>query len=292
MHPPTSDPPTELEGVAAALGLHVEGELRRTDKTLLAAGRWNDRPVVVKLLTDTDPFWVAKWRHEIDVYRIFRDHPPPVRAAKLLHTDGRRLLIVERLPGVPVDRDRYPARPVEAPAVNAAADAVVTLASWRPAPPGFQPIFNYPDRIARYHAHGLLDGTDRQALTTLLEASGDQWEVNHGDPLPSNIIYDGAICGLVDWEFTGLYLPGFDLAMLHTVLANTPHARDVIDHHVTTRNIQVPFAVNLAMAITRELRLHRELPADNPQRRRLATITATWRAARQRIHTLASQAGH
>jgi len=31
---------------------------------------------------------------------------------------------------------------------------------------------------------------------------------------------------LLDWEFTGLFLPGFDLAMLSVLLAGTPGAAD------------------------------------------------------------------
>lgn len=291
MHPPANGRATELDGVAAALGLRIDGILRRTDKSLLAAAHWNDTPVVVKLLTDSDPFWIAKWHHEINVYRIFQDHQPPVRAPQLLHSDGQRLLVLELLPGAPIDHDRYPAQPVDTAMVDAAIASVGALASWHPVPPEFEPIFDYPDRVARYHAHGLFDDSDRHTLTRLLDICSDQWEVNHGDPLPSNLIYDGATCGMVDWEFTGLYLRGFDLAMLHTLLAATPHAREAIERHVARQNIEVPFAVNLAMTLTRELRLHQELPDDHPHRGRLGHLATAWSDTRQRIRALACQAG-
>ncbi|MGH3814768.1 MAG: hypothetical protein ACRDUV_20370 [Pseudonocardiaceae bacterium] len=45
---------------------------------------------------------------------------------------------------------------------------------------------------------------------------------------------------MLDWEFTGLYLPGFDLALLHTLITVTPHARNRIDRIVTEWVLAVP----------------------------------------------------
>jgi hypothetical protein len=288
MRPTTNDQPAELNGLTRSLDFRFETTLRRTDKTLLASGSLEGQPVVVKLLLDPDPFWAAKWRHEIGVYRVFVRHHPPVRVPALLHTDGTRLLILERLPGQPVDADRYPTRPVADRAIGAALDALRALAGWHPPAGVFTPTFDYSDRIRRYHAHGLLDNADRTALTALLGDRGDRWQVNHGDPLPSNLLLDGDTCALLDWEFTGLFLPGFDLAMLHTLLVRTPAARARIEAAVAADGIAVPFVVNLAMVLTRELRRHHELPPDAPHRTRLAFLEPAWQEARHRIHTLAT----
>jgi len=288
MPPTTSDPPTELASLARSRDFQFETTMRRTDKTLLASGSLDGQPVVVKLLLDPDPFWVAKWRHEIGVYRLFARHHPPVRRPALVHTDGTRLLILERLSGQPLDADRYPTRAVDDRAVGGALTALRALAAWHPPAGGFTPTFNYPDRIRRYQAYGLLDDLDRTALTALLDACADRWQVNHGDPLPSNVLVHGETCALIDWEFTGLFLPGFDLAMLHTLLVRTPTAREQIDAAVTEDGIAVPFAINLAMVVIRELRLHRELPSDAPHRNRLTLIEPAWQEARRRIHGLAN----
>ena len=287
MRPAANDRPAELDDESRSLDFRFEATLRRTDKTLLAAGRLDSQPVVVKPLLDPDPFWAAKWRHEI-VYRTFTRHHPPVRVPALLHTDGTRVLILEHLPGRPLDPDRYPTRSIDDRAVRSALDALRALAAWQPPAGGFTRTFDYPDRIRRYQAHGLLDNADRRALTALLAICSGRWQVNHGDPLPSNLLIDGDTCALLDWEYTGLFLPGFDLAMLHTLLARTPKARARIEAAVAEDGIAAPFAVNLAIVLTRELRLHRELPPDAPHRGRLGSIESAWTEARHHIHTLAA----
>src|SRR5262249_15745028 len=161
-----------------------------------------------------------------------------------------RLLILERLPGQPVDADRYPTHAINDAAIRTVLDAVRALAAWHPPAGVFTPTFDYPDRIRRYHAHGLLDDADRTALTALLGRCAERWQVNQGDPLPSNLLLHGDTCALLDWEFTGMFLPGFDLAMLHTLLAQTPAARTRIEAAVADDGIAVPFAVNLAMVLT------------------------------------------
>lgn len=287
MHPETDDHPARLEDVARALGLRVDEVLRRTDKTLLAGGRWRDRPVVIKLLLDTEPFWIDKLQHEIAIYQVLGQHRPPVRVPALLYTDGRRLLVLERLPGVPLDRDRLPEHAVAPAALAATLQTLGALAAWQQPTHAFRRVFDYADRVARYSTYGLLDDSDRRALTALIDRCADRWQLNHGDPLPSNLIYDGVQCGLIDWEFTGLYLPGFDLALLRILLLRTPQAAAEIDRAVAVQDIETPFAVNLAMALTRELRLHRELPDTHPHRSRLPLIAAAWEEARRSIHTLA-----
>ncbi|MFC7344494.1 hypothetical protein ACFQRI_24070, partial [Saccharopolyspora griseoalba] len=86
---------------------------------------------------------------------------------------------------------------------------------------------------------------------------------------------------LLDFEFTGLFLPGFDLAMLHTLLAATPGAQQRIEELVTEQGIQAAFAVNQAVVLSRELRLHNELPDGELRDKRLQLLRP-----RARIFTL------
>lgn len=146
---------------------------------------------------------------------------------------ARRTTGPRPLPPPPISYDRVDRDPF-----TAALDALNVLADWIPPPATFRRIFDYPDRVARYRARGLLDDEDRDALIALLGRCG-QWSLNHGGPLPSNLIYHDGTCGLVDWEFTGLYLPGFDLALLRTVLARTPRAAARIEQTVVARGIEV-----------------------------------------------------
>jgi hypothetical protein len=275
--------------VAAELGLLDVSVLRCSGKTLLAAGDLAGRPVVVKVLLDGGGFWQARWRHEIGIYRAFAQEPPPVRVPALVRTDGVRFLVLERLDARPLDTERYPGHRLTAAQTEPCLAAVRALSTWRPASGQFAPVWDYPDRVSRYHAAGHLTDTDRDALHRLLARCGRAGEIGHGDPLPSNMLLtaDGG-CALVDWEFAGTFLPGFDLAMLHTLLgANTPAIRTRIDQVVTDTGIQEQFAVNLAMVLTRELRIHRELP-DSPERaRRLAFLDTAWTQARDRLHAAA-----
>lgn len=114
--------------------------------------------------------------------------------------------------------------------------------------------------------------------------------VNHGDPLASNILISPAGTPvLLDWEFGGLFLPGFDLAMLHTQLgAGTPAIRERIDAIITEAGAQAAFAVNLAIVLTRELRIYRELPDGAARDACLPLIASAWEAARERIRRLAT----
>lgn len=276
---------------AAGPKLRVDHVLRRTGKSLLVAGRFADRPVVVKALLDPDPFWRAKWHHEIGVYRTFAEHPPPVRVPQLVHTDGDHILVLERLDGSPLDTDRYPNRILAGHEIDLTIGTLRRLASWQSPAGAFPVVFDYPNRVARYHAAGYFDDTDRVALLRLLDRCGPPWQLNHGDPLPDNLLLTpDEDCAVLDWEFTGLFLPGFDLAMLHTLLVATPIARDRIDSLVAEDGNVDAFLVNLAMVASRELRLHRELPDDHPLRaRRLPLIEAAWATARDRIHVAAGR---
>jgi hypothetical protein len=49
--------------------------------------------------------------------------------------------------------------------------------------------------------------------------------------------------------------------------------------------IEVPFLINQAMVLSRELRLHTELPDGEFRQRRLALLELEWDAFRQRLHT-------
>ncbi len=279
----------DVAAAAARLGLSDVTILRRSAKTLLFAGNLAGRPVVVKLLLDSGEFWQARWRHEIAIYRTFEQEPPPVRVPALIHTDGMRLLVLERLDAQPLDTERYPGRLITAAEIGPCLGAVRRLSAWQPASGPFAPVWDYPDRVNRYHAAGYLTDADRDALQRLLAMCDQVGEISHGDPLPGNLLLAGdGDCALVDWEFTGTFLPGFDLAMLHALLgASTPAARTQIDQIVADAGTEEPFAVNLALVLTRELRIHRELP-DSPMRaRRLALLGTAWTRARDRLHAAA-----
>ncbi len=269
------------------LGGSVLGEvLRASDKSLLALGHRNGLPVVIKALRTDEEFWQAKFAHEIRLYKAFTENPPPVRVPMLVHTDGHRVLVIEHIPGHPVDAERYPEQPLTAATLDAVLDTVTAFAQWTPPPGVLAPVFDYPHRVERYHRAGIFDADDRAALHALLAETPPPWQANHGDPLPANLLLaEAGGCVLLDFEFTGVFLPGFDLAMLHTLLAGTPGVQDGVDSLVGETGIEVPFLINHAMVLSRELRLHTELPEGEFRARRLALLEPEWDAFRARLHT-------
>ena len=269
--------------------VRVDQVLRHGGKSVLAGGYVGEQPVVIKMLGDADPLWRLRQRHEIGVYRIFAEHPPPVRVPRLVHTDGESIVVIERLEGTPLDTGRYPRRELTEQEVHATTGLVRTLHDWWPLPGEFGPVFAYHDRIARYHAAGYFTDSDSRALDRLLARCGPPSQLNHGDPLPGNMLRapDGE-WALLDWEFTGLFLPGFDLAMLQILLARTPAAADHIEAIVAETGHRDAYLVNLAVVLSRELHIHQDLPEDHPLRvARLPVLEAAWQRARDQIHAAA-----
>lgn len=135
-------------------------------------------------------------------------------------------------------------------------------------------------------AAGIIDDATRARLRALLDRSGEQREMQHGDPLPANLILDDDRCGLVDFEHSAPFLPGWDLAILDTVAgAASPTMRTAIEATVTERRIWVPFRVNLALAVAREIRIHQSLPVTDPLRAgRLAGLDIAWRRVLVLLH--------
>jgi hypothetical protein len=270
----------------ADLGGAVPDEvLRATGKSLLALGHRDGQPVVIKALCTTEEFWAQKLVREIRVYQAFTQTPPPARVPRLVHTDGHRVLVLERIPGHVADPERYPGHPLPPAPLEAVLDAVTAFARWDPPAGALAPVFDYADRIGRYHRGGFFDDGDAVALRALLAELPPPGQPNHGDPLPSNLLLttDGG-CALLDFEFTGLFLPGFDLAMLHALLAGTPGAQDRIHALVCEAGIGPAFLVNQAMVLSRELRIHAELPDAELRASRLALLRPQWQALRERLN--------
>jgi aminoglycoside phosphotransferase (APT) family kinase protein len=283
--------PPGLAALAAQFpGVRVDEVLRHDGKSVLAAGQAGDQPVIIKVLADGDPSWRHRQRHEIGVHQIFAKHPPPVRVPKLVHTDGQRIVVMEKLDGATLGSGRYP-RVLTGQEVEAAAALVGQLHDWQPLPEGFRPVFAYHNRIARYHAAGYFTADDRRALERLLARCGQPGQLNHGDPLPGNILrLPSGEWALLDWEFTGLFLPGFDLAMLSVLLAGTPGAASFLEDLACQAGYEDAYLVNLAVVLSRERRIHLTLPGDHPLRlARLPVIDAAWSRARERLRAAAGR---
>ena len=283
--------PSDLTASAARLagelgeGVTIERVLRATDKSLLVAGDYRGRHAVIKACLTDEPFWQAKFSHEIGVYRAFTVSPPPVRVPELIHADPGRVIVTEYIPGHVLDTERYPADPVDPAVLDTILDTVAAFGTWKSPAKSLAAVFDYSDRVDRYHRAGFFDDRDHAALYRLADAIGPVDAVAHGDPLPANLLLsDQGECVLLDFEFTGLFAAGFDLAMLHTLLVGTPVAQARIEAIVAETGIGTPFLLNQAMVLSRELRLHTELDDSEFRDSRLAMLRPQWDTFLDRLH--------
>ena len=283
-----------LAAVSAEAGLTDTRVVRGTGKSLLVAGVTDSEPVIAKILITEDPFWVAKWQHEIDIYRSFEQERPPVRIPQLKWTNGLNALILEWIGGPPADEGRYLSRPLDPGDISALVAAVQAISTWQPTMPGspaLRVMVDYRRRIERYHRRGFFTAADFGALTQLLDRTGDRRQFGHGDLLPANVLFGpGHTCTLVDWEFGGQYLPGYDLATLYVLLGGAaPLIRQLIEGAVAASGTGPEFSINLACILVRELRIHQELNAADAARARLPGLQAEWMQGRARLHAWAGQ---
>lgn len=282
----------EVAAVLSSWGVHITGLVHDTSKSMLALGDLAGCRVAVKILRDTDKFWIEAWRRETAVNEVFTrvESAVPVRVPRLLRTDHRRVMVLEWAQGHRLDNHRYPRRLLTSTEVGTMLAAAAAINQWRPpASPGIGAVFDYLDRFARYRHRGLLTDADCAALHALMPAAGTPAQFNHGDLLASNVLITDTTATVIDWEFAGFYLPGLDLALMYTQLgAATPLIRQRINTAVAAHAIEVPFVINLATIVTRELHMHREATSAPYQRETLACLESLWERTRDRLHATAS----
>jgi hypothetical protein len=234
--------------------------LRRGGRTALLIGTSGRAPAVAKCLLDHSPAWVERFRHEIAAYRTFVRQRPPVRVPRLIAADPDScVLVIERMPGRVVAPQRHPVQSPTRADVRAALSAYSRINAWRPAAGAFEAPIDYPARINRYHQLGLLTDRDLGDLQNLLRGLAHvQGQFCHGDALLSNVLVSPAGPSLVDWEHAGWYLPGYDLAVLWSVLGDDPAARRQISQQAQSQgpDARDAFLVNLILVLTREIRTY------------------------------------
>lgn len=234
--------------------------LRRGGRTALLIGSSGRAPAVAKCLLDQSTAWAERFRHEITAYRTFVRHRPPVRVPRLIAADPDScVLVIERLPGRVVAPRRHPAQAPTRGDVRAALSAYSRINAWRPPTGTFDAPVDYPARVNRYHELGLLTDRDLDDLHNLLRGlTHAQGQFCHGDALLSNVLLSPAGPSLVDWEHAGWYLPGYDLAVLWSVLGDDPVARRQISQQAQAQgpDARDAFLVNLMLVLTREIRTY------------------------------------
>ncbi|MFC8452852.1 phosphotransferase [Kitasatospora sp. NPDC057223] len=250
--------------------------LRDGSRHILVAGTIGRAPVVAKCLSpqavrgEVFEQLVADFHHEVAVYRAFVRHRPPVRLPRLVAADHDRcVLVVERVPGRPAARERHPVNAPTPGEIRAVLGAVRALNQWRPPTDVFQTPLDYQMEIARFHSVGQLTDRDAGDLRGLLHGlAHTPLQLCHGDALLSNVLLAPSGPVLVDWEQAGWYLPGYDLAVLWSVLSGDTAARRQISQLAQSGGTLArdAFLVNLVLVLMREIRLY-DVPGAGEEQR-------------------------
>lgn len=243
--------------------------LRRHGRTVLLAGTAGRNSVIAKCLLDHSAAWVERFRHEIAAYRAFVRHRPPVRVPRLIAADPDACaLVIERVPGRVAAARRHPIESPPRGDLRAVIGSFSRIGRWQPPAALFERPVDYPARIIRFHEQGLLTDRDLGDLQKLLHglahpAGPDgrrsvSWQFCHGDALLTNVMLGPTGASLVDWEYAGWYLPGYDLATLWSVLGEAPMARRQISQLAQEGGpaARDAFLVNLMLVLTREIRTY------------------------------------
>ncbi|MFB7666760.1 aminoglycoside phosphotransferase family protein [Kitasatospora sp. NPDC056138] len=250
--------------------------LREGSQHILIAGTIGRAPVVAKcvapqaLRSEQHTQLVERFHHEVAVYRAFVRHRPPVRLPRLVAADHDRcVLVLERVPGRPASRERHPVNAPTPGEVRAVLGAVRTLNLWRPPTDVFGKPLDYHLEVSRFHSVGQLTDRDAGDLRQLLHGvQHTSWQLCHGDALLGNILLAPSGPVLLDWEQAGWYLPGYDLAVLWSVLSGDTAARRQISQLAQSGGTVArdAFLVNLVLVLMREIRLH-DVPGAGEEQR-------------------------
>lgn len=247
-------------------GYSFHDVLHRSSTSVLLRGTvWGD-PVVAKVLVSDSPFWRQTFVREIDNYRLFVRTRPPFRVPGLVAADDRgHVLVIEYIDDKPVSGERRPTDRVPSEQLAATFTALRRVNSW-PAPADeLTRVLDYSSRFDRYRRDGQLGADEHQALSETVLELGDAVQFCHGNLDLRHVLrhqeeYREGEYTLIDWSFAGMFLPGFDLARLWTLLRATYGVRSEIQDTVRAMGDHAwdAFVVNAAICVAQELRTHRD----------------------------------
>ncbi|MBL1067217.1 phosphotransferase [Streptomyces sp. 7-21] len=237
--------------------------LRDGTRSVALIGMTGRRAAVAKCLLDPSGPGAESLRQEIAAYRGFARARPPVRVPGLIAADTRTcVLVTDFVPGRTAAPRRHPSAPPPAPDIRAVLNGLRRLNQWEPPASAFPSAVSYSAQLARYHTLGLLTDRDLTDLQTLLMGLGGRGrrparQFCHGGSPLTSVVLSPAGPVLVGWESAGWYLPGYDLALLWTVLGNAPLTRRQISQAAQASGPRGrdAFLVNLMLVLIQEIRV-------------------------------------
>lgn len=258
-------------------GFTPERLLAETAKSTVTLGTYRGSRVILKQLTSNDPYWTQRFTNELSIYSTLGT----TDLAPQLRWQARYAFLVDAVDGTPLATERYPID-IDRDALVGVLKAIeqIRVLRW----PNQNPAVDYHERIDRYqHSHHLIPGPVAAILHKLVDATATvPTEPQHGDLVPANIIVNrlkGSVVRLIDWEFAGRYLPGWDLALVATTMHRNGYASAAIEANARSwdHDRRRCWFLNLAMVTTRELRIL----AEAQQRADLDQLHSRWHAIQQ-----------
>lgn len=240
--------------------MRLRAPLRSTGKSVLAEGTYDNQPAIAKHLVDTAPLWAAHFAREAAALHTFTHTPPPIGAPRLLAAWPEKFLIImERLPGTVFSTQRHPPAPLNPLLRDGLLDQLQALSDWTGAcGDPWNQSQDYTERINKYtHTHQILSIEDAYHLTRALDGLTDNFRPAHGDLIAANVLVSQDVLRLVDWEYAGSYLRGYDHALLWVTATRDVATRAAIKERLTTsRKGHQAFLVNTLLLLAREIRIH------------------------------------
>lgn len=263
---------------AACGHFEAEREIARTGKSVVLEGDLRGTRAVAKVLMDRGEFWRSRLRNELAFYRIAAALPASITIPRMYcGDDGRGILILEYLDGRPLATKRYPEAPIDGRAFTLLLEALPRLHDWTPGVPSTRDavVKETERRLERHVDRGLLARCEAIHARTLIRET--RWEptFNHRDLLFTNCLTFHDRLALIDWEYSGYALPGYDEALLWVLLVNDASRRDLVADiaHEQNESLALLFKINVMSLLAREIHMLRASGEDALQRR--ATTLAT-----------------
>jgi hypothetical protein len=269
-------------------GLKLERIHKKTGKNLIYQGHLNGTSVAVKMLNSNASQWIHKFTHEIDTYIEFSNTTAPVRVPRLIYTDRKlSMIVLEWIDGVPLATERYPVDSIPNNILNSLIIDIQRIENWIPTRSQGPEIVKsqYLTRATKYHERKLLTDLDMNWVRHQLTEMEPTTSFCHGDLLLSNCLKAESGFAFVDWEYAGTCLPGYDLALIWILLCRDPNARNQVLQSALNQagDASQTFALNVALLLARELKIHMELPESDSRHQIASQIKRDLELVRDRF---------
>lgn len=281
-----------LDAVTALCpGFRAHSEPNYTETSMLWGGVLDGRAVIAKYPIDRRPFWLARARHEIAVYRALPALAPlPVIVPDMVAADPvHQLIVVTALAGEPLHPHRYLTEKISEGQLDAVLRLLDRVHAWRPAIPSVLPYDDdYPGQLGAVFSSEITDIEHFYAVELYLAISGRlDAEIQHGDAHLGNVIRqpDGRLA-LIDLEFTAWRWPGHDLATLWVLLGDTPSMREQLIPRIgSAAERHALFWCSAVLVCLREIASQHRGPIDATRRTRLECLHRDLTVALAHIQT-------